>query len=467
MFKKNISVLYFTVLLLLAALPITAAKKKNKGSKKVADPAEVFLKEGLPALKNKSICLITNNASVGRYIVWDYIQDNRENKKPATAKQPAKTENKPESEDKKTEDKAIENESKPLLPSQTTEKKQKFPRFLSSRFKKFNIGPVYIFTPEHGITGQEEDHGNKSTTAGKPETIYFMPTEKLAKKFENCQAIVFDLPDSGVRPYTYRTVLTRTLTAAHKMKKKPLYYLVDHPNPASKLGIIGPMVKPAFFSYVGEEAIPFFPSYTQAELAKKYIHDRKLKVNLKIQKLKNYRRLQTHESRGLAFYPPSPSLPHLRANKCYWVSVFFEVTGIEEGRVTKDPFCQIGNTNFEPHRNPPAFGGIKWLPYAFVPAAGKQGGKLVHGYKLDVSSYAVNPTKAAYEFFRFHIKKRNEKNWLYAFFEKRVGLDALVGTDTMRKALLAGKSYVDWYAGENKKVQKFAKQMKKFAIYKD
>ena len=276
---RHRSILLAALALALTATPVLAKRKKTATKTPARNASEIFFKEGLKRLKGKNTCFITNAAGLGRYFLYDAMEE--------------------------------------------TDK------YIHAQLEKHEIKIAHLFTPEHGLTGQEDDHGNTKVKAGAPETIYLTTVEKLQEKIADCEAIVFDLPDSGVRPYTYRTVLNRIMRAMDKAQTGQMLYLIDVPNPASHLGPQGPVAQKSNFSYVGEEEIPFLPGFTHAELARKFIADRNLKIKIHIQKMPGYKPKQPHSERGLVFYPPSPNLPHLRSNQCYWVSVFFEATSIE------------------------------------------------------------------------------------------------------------------------------------------
>ncbi len=405
----------FIVILALASGGISAAAKKSTAkTKSQRTPAEIFFKEGLKRLKGKEVCFITNASGLGRFFLYDAMEQ--------------------------------------------TDK------YIRAKLAKHEIKLAHLFTPEHGLTGQEDDHGNTKSKAGSPETIYLTTVEKLQEKIAGCEAIVFDLPDSGVRPYTYRTVLNRIMRAMDKADKDQLLYLIDVPNPASHLGPLGPVAQKTNFSYVGEEEIPFMPGFTHAEIARKFIADYKLKIKIHIQKMAGYKPKTAHSHRGLVFYPPSPNLPHLRANQCYWISVFFEATSIEEGRITKDPFCQIGHPDFA-NAVLPKMGGVKFYPYPFFAYSGKHKGKLLPGYKLDFSETKVDPPRAAYEFFLWHVKNGKDE-WLKNHLTEKQGLDAQTGSTTMRKALLEELSYDEFIRAEKKRMAAFVTAMAKYKLYK-
>jgi uncharacterized protein YbbC (DUF1343 family) len=101
----------------------------------------------------------------------------------------------------------------------------------------------------------------------------------------------------------------------------------------------------------------------------------------------------------------------LRSNQCYWISVYFEATTIEEGRITKDPFCQIGHRNFA-NRELLIMAGVKFQPYPFYVASGKYKGKLLTGYKLQFSETAENPTRG------LRVSALAREEWQRWFHEK-------------------------------------------------
>lgn len=408
---------FFYVLLLLSHagfFSLLSAKRKKSAPRPPASASEIFFKEGLKRLRGKQVCFITNASGLGRLFLYDAMEE--------------------------------------------TDK------YIGAQLTKNEIRLAHLFTPEHGLTGQEDDHGNAKSKAGAPETIYLTTVEKLQEKIADCEAIVFDLPDSGVRPYTYRTVLNRIMRAMDKAAANQLLYLIDVPNPASHLGALGPVARKTNFSYVGEEEIPFMPGFTHGEIARKFVKDYKLKIRLHIQKMAGYKPATPHSKRGLVFYPPSPNLPHLRANQCYWVAVFFEATSIEEGRITKDPFCQIGHPSFA-NAKLPKMGGVTFSPYPFFASAGKHKGKLLPGYKLQMTETKVDPPRAAYEFLLWHVK-HGKDDFMRKHLTEKQGLDAQTGSTTMRKALLEELTYDEYMETEQEIIDSFSRAMAKYKLYK-
>ena len=135
--------------LVLVASPAAAKKKKSVKPNKGLNASEIFFKEGLKRLKGKNVCFITNAAGLGRYFLYDAMEE--------------------------------------------TDK------YIHAKLEKHEIKIAHLFTPEHGLTGQEDDHGNAKSKAGAPETIYLTTVEKLQEKIADCEALVLAIPAQACR----------------------------------------------------------------------------------------------------------------------------------------------------------------------------------------------------------------------------------------------------------------------------
>lgn len=367
-------------------------------------------------ISQKNICLISNQAGIGRYLF------------------------------------------KPSHKGQLT--------YLHDFLAPNNIRLIKVFTPEHGLSSQAESDGYQADQMLVWKTpiypIYYKSSDELTYYYTNCEAIVFDLPDSGIRPYTYRTILTRSIQAVAKMKNKPVFYLIDNPNPASFLGVKAPVTKSDFFSYIGEDAIPFFPEYTYVELMRYYISRNKLQLDMRYIAMPHYRHDTLYNK---TFIPPSPSIPHLRALHCYWIGIFFEGTTLDYGRYTKDPFCLIGHPDINFRAEPPRIRGIKWKPFVYRPFGGDYSGRLIRGYSIEIENiHNFNPVKAAYEILEYFIKTYPEIT-LFKYKHNKYWFDKITGSDTMRTSLLKKQPYWKWFLQESKRANHFRWDMAHYRIY--
>lgn len=323
---------------------------------------------------------------------------------------------------------------------------------------------VHIFTPEHGLLGVEEESGRK--VRGKKNvgisSIYTTKGNELTKEFSRCDTIVFDLPDTGVRPWTYRTILERTLHALSGTRVELI--LFDQVNPARHLGNKPPISKKEKRSHLGESEIPFLYTLTYAEHALFYRSTENLQTKITIIRLKDYPP-KKNESTPILI-PPSPNLPDERALQCYWFSIALEGTLIEEGRGTKDPFCTIGHPKFGDEL--PVMGGVSFTSYTFIPSSGRYRGQTLPGYRLvlphDQKEY--EPVKVACMFLEYWMRRDRKTQWLKRYSDGSYAIDNLTGSKSLRLALQSGVQCDQWVQDQEEEMEKFEKSVKRFKLYK-
>jgi len=368
-------------------------------------------------IREKNLCLITNQAGSGKYL---------------------------------------------FIPSE-----KKFPSYFHELLNTGGIALFKILSPEHGLSSQSESTGlgtDMMLTGNIPVIpAYHKTWQELQVLFAGCETILFDLPDAGIRSYTYRTIMTRTIEAISSMKQKPVMYLVDQPNPASLFGPLPPMVNEAFFSYLGEEAIPFFPKYTYAELARYFISKRKLDLDIRYIAMPHYRPGVDAASRSMS--PPSPSLPHGRALQCYWIGIFFEGTALDYGKYTKDPFCLIGHPGISYKSDPPKIPGIVFKKYVYKPFAGPYQGVLMRGYEMEIRDISkVQPARAAYTILQYFYRNYPGIK-LFTQGNPHYHIDRILGGNSFRIAIEKGIRYEKWASEEGAPLDRFVHEMERFRMY--
>ena len=331
--------------------------------------------------------------------------------------------------------------------------------------RNFNL--YKVFSPEHGLSSQSEANGYSTDmmlTGNIPVfPAYDKTSAELKTIYNGCDTVLFDLPDAGIRPYTYRTILSRTIEAIHLMEKKPVFYLIDQPNPASFYNPMPPMVSGEFFSYLGEEIIPFFPGYTYAELARYFIFKKNIHIDIKYIAMLNYNPREKQMDK--LTNPMSPSLPHDRSLKCYWISIFFEGTALDQGRFTKDPFCLLGHPAIEYKTNPPDISGIVWKKTIYKPFGGPYQGILMRGYEMQIENIdAVGPAKAAYMILQYFFNEYPQIP-LFGMGNPQYKIDRILGSDSFRKSIEGKRGYEKWQSSEQIKIEKFIYEMQNFKIY--
>jgi uncharacterized protein YbbC (DUF1343 family) len=156
----------------------------------------------------------------------------------------------------------------------------------------------------------------------------------------------------------------------------------------------GPLLNPAFRSFVGEAAIPMRHGLTIVELAGFYNKQYDIGAALTVVPMEGWRRDQYFDENGRLWIPPSPNMPTLQAAVVYPGQVLLEGTNLSEGRGTTVPFEIVGAPFIEPgvfceaiH----ALGlpGVQFLPIRFTPTFDKWAGRSCGGVSIHVTDRAV------------------------------------------------------------------------------
>lgn len=223
------------------------------------------------------------------------------------------------------------------------------------------IQVVQIWGPEHGFRG-DADAGEHVSDAKDKKTgipiisLYGNHKKPTPDDLKNVDVVVFDIQDVGVRFYTYISSLQYVLEACLE-NHKPLMVL-DRPNP-NGFYVDGPVLKPAFKSFVGMQPVPIVYGMTLGEYAlmlagEGWLSEKANAINaynvttnptvdtpfhFTVIKCKNY----THNSRYSLPVMPSPNLKKMQSIYLYPSTCFFEGTVLSEGRGTDYPFQIFGH----------------------------------------------------------------------------------------------------------------------------
>ncbi|HXB39992.1 MAG TPA: DUF1343 domain-containing protein [Bacteroidia bacterium] len=315
-----------------------------------------------------------------------------------------------------------------------------------------------IFCPEHGFRGVA-DAGEKVKTEKDPKTglpvislfgKHFKPTkEDLA----DIDILVYDLQDVGVRFYTYISTMTYCMEAAAENGKQ--FMVLDRPNPNGYY-IDGPVLEPAFKSFLGLHPVPIVYGMTCGEYAQMVNNEgwleKAVKCSLKVVTIQNYNHVDMYQLP----VKPSPNLPNMRAVYLYPSLGLFEGTVISVGRGTDNPFQVIGHPDVKAN-------------YTFVPRpmegakTPKYLGKSCFGYYLaDFGDSYIKDSKQIYLLWLTGLYKQLKNQ---NFFEENFNYH--VGNATLQQQIKAGLSEEKISQSWQPDIAKFKKIRKKYLLYKD
>ncbi len=179
-----------------------------------------------------------------------------------------------------------------------------------------SVNLIALFAPEHGL------HGTRSAGVASDSIEYFSgtpvyslygSTRKPTKKMLNrINALVFDLQDIGVRPYTYLSTMIYAMEAAAEAHIP--FYVLDRPNPLSGIRIEGNMLEADLKSFVGVAPVPYLHGMTFGELAKMAVAEGWFKnasiLKLTVIEMVGWKRSMYWPETGLQWVATSPNIPH-------------------------------------------------------------------------------------------------------------------------------------------------------------
>lgn len=252
----------------------------------------------------------------------------------------------------------------------------------------------YLFSPEHGLDGAapagEKVQSSHDSLTGLPvHSLYqSMGEESIPSDIsKELDAFIYDLPDVGVRFYTYVSTFLQILDLCAR-ENKPLYVL-DRPNPLGGEILEGPVLKDDELSFVGAYTLPIRYGLTIAEIGQLYKQEKNLDVDLEIIECEGWKRSMLFPETGQVFTIPSPNLPNFEACVLYPGTCLFEGTNLSEGRGTPRPFSWFGapyidrNDLFEFARTLEA-PGLAFRPQSYLPSSSKNSGEVCHGLAVEV-----------------------------------------------------------------------------------
>lgn len=266
-----------------------------------------------------------------------------------------------------------------------------------------DINLTALFGPEHGVRGDAQAGASVEyyidEKTGLPVYSLYGKTKKpTPEMLKDVEVLVFDIQDVGTRYYTYIYTMAYAMEAA---KENDIPFIVlDRPNPQGGESVDGPVLEPEFSSFVGLYPIPLKHGMTVGELATLFNKEFKIGADLKVIKMKGWKRDMDYDDTGLPFVLPSPNMPTVSTTFVYPATGLIEGTNVSEGRGTTKPFELIGapyinSDELAGKLNALRLPGVKFRAASFTPTFSKHAGKLSHGveiYITDRKEFKAVPT---------------------------------------------------------------------------
>jgi uncharacterized protein YbbC (DUF1343 family) len=210
---------------------------------------------------------------------------------------------------------------------------------------------------------------------------------------------------------------------------------------------------PAYASFVGLYPLAVRHGMTIGEIAASLNDTHGLGCRLTVVAMRGWRRAMLWEDTGLPWVPPSPNMPTPDTARVYPGGCLYEGTNLSEGRGTTRPFEWVGAPYLDADAYAAALAalrlpGVGFRPARFTPMFHKWAGRLCGGVQIHVTDVdrfkpyltglgviaaarALAPRAFAW------------KRPPYEFERRKLPIDILCGTDTIRRAIERKRALAD------------------------
>ncbi|MGE7591801.1 exo-beta-N-acetylmuramidase NamZ family protein [Peribacillus frigoritolerans] len=334
-----------------------------------------------------------------------------------------------------------------------------------------DINLTALFGPEHGVRGDAQagasiEYYIDEKTGLPVYSLYGKTKKPTPEMLKDVEVLVFDIQDVGTRYYTYIYTMAYAMEAA---KENDIPFIVlDRPNPQGGESVDGPVLEPEFSSFVGVYPIPLKHGMTVGELATLFNKEFKIGADLKVIKMKGWKRDMDYDDTGLPFVLPSPNMPTVSTTFVYPATGLIEGTNVSEGRGTTKPFELIGapyinGDELAGKLNALRLPGVKFRAASFTPTFSKHAGKLSHGveiYITDREEFKAVPTG-------LHIIKTIQDLYPGDFeFLAAKNFNLLIGNGWIMSRIKEGSTVNEILKEYQVKQDAFKKVRKNYLLYK-
>jgi uncharacterized protein YbbC (DUF1343 family) len=331
------------------------------------------------------------------------------------------------------------------------------------------INIVKVFGPEHGFRGNASNGavvGNEidSKTGISILSLYGKNRKPTKEQLADIDLMVFDIQDVGCRYYTNINTLQYVMEACAENNKELL--ILDRPNPNGYV-VDGPvMTDHKFKSGIGIHYTPMTHGMTIGEFAQ-YLNGEgylKKQCKLKIIKVANYH----HKMPYVLPNSPSPNLNTQQSVMLFPSLCMFEGTAINEGRGTYTPFTILGAPLLKGQYS------FSYKPVSIPGMSEQPRHKDSVCYGLDLGNYDINKLRG---------RRQVNLSWLIELYKAypdkanffapgRVtddvsAFDLRIGTDQLRKQIIAGLSEADIRKSWEPGLHQFKTIRAKYLLYPD
>jgi uncharacterized protein YbbC (DUF1343 family) len=306
-----------------------------------------------------------------------------------------------------------------------------------------------LFGPEHGFDGAAPDatavdHAVHPRLGTPIYSLYGAVHAPAPAMLADVDLLVFDTQDVGVRFYTFLSTLFHLLHRAGELGLPVL--VLDRPNPINGVDVEGPLLEPAYTSFIGAVRVPIRHGMTLGELARFINGVYGCAAPLEVLPMQGWRRGMWFDATGLPWVATSPGIPQFVTTVVYPATCFAEGANLSEGRGTTLPFEVVGAPWLDSYRlaqtlNGLDLPGVRFRPLNFLPVENKYAGARCQGVQVHVIDRA---------------------RWAPV----TAGLDLLAGTARLREGIAAGTPVAELVDSWRDEVGEFRARREAYLLYR-
>lgn len=311
-----------------------------------------------------------------------------------------------------------------------------------------------LMGPEHGIhssagAGEDVAHSHHPDLNCPVWSLYGETRSPEEEMLNGADWVLFDLQDLGVRCYTYGATLRRVMERCEQFGR-PLV-VADRPCPFMDC-VDGPMLQPAFTSFVAELNLPLVYGMSTGETAL-WLKDTEFPT-IELIVLFAGERIR-HRPESAVWHPPSPAIVSQASAQCYPATVWVEaLPELDAGRRGPFPFQHIAAPWLQADAVSERFNRDAGDGYIAEPAVIRALGPPYDGQKLpavrlhQVPGTDVRPVRAGLRLLESVQNLRGCEALWSADTARPDWMDKLMGTDAVRLCLQHQEDlpalFLDW-----------------------
>ena len=324
---------------------------------------------------------------------------------------------------------------------------------------------VALFSPEHGIEGRAEAG---ESVASRTDARTGLPIHSLYgdTRRPTAEMLLFDLQDIGARYYTYVYTMAYAMEEAGRLDIP--FVVLDRPNPIGGEAVQGNVLDPAYSTFVGLYPLAIRHGMTPGELARMYVGEFGIDVDLSVVPVAGLTRAMTFGDTSLPWVPPSPNIPSVESALAYPGTCLFEGTPLSVGRGTSEAFAWVGAPWLDGAALATAlegygFAGVRFEPVTFTPrnpGDGKFDGVEVHGVRVVPEDPAFDAPRVGVAMVREAFRLSGDRwSWNVGHF------DRLAGTDALRLGIENGAAVTELTEAWPAQLRSFEAKRSSYLIY--